>query len=322
MKKKLLLLLLSLLFLTGCAQKEQKNEKFTVITTIFPAYDWAREIIGDVDGIDLSYLTDKGVDLHSYQASVEDMVDISGCDLFVYVGGESDEWVEEVLDSVPNDRRLVLNLMDCLEGQLHEEETVEGMQVRGHSEHEHDEHGDHEEEEEYDEHVWLSVRNARILCEALCESLCALDKAHADQFRVNCAAYTEGLRQLDEDFAAAVAKSEFDTLLFCDRFPFRYLVEDYGLNYYAAFSGCSGDSEASFATVLFLTEKLEELGLPAVLKLEDSTDQLAKTVVGCTSAKNQRILTLNSMQSVPLTERRSYRDLMEGNLNALRAALN
>lgn len=314
MRKKLLLLLLPLLLLAGCRRQEKSDTSFTVIATVFPAYDWAREIIGDADGISLSYLTDKGVDLHSYQVSVEDMVDISSCDLFIYVGGESDEWVEEVLDSVPNDRRIALSLMDCLEGHLHEEETIEGMQVRGH-EHE-------EEEEEYDEHVWLSLRNAQLLCGAICDALSEMDEANADTFRRNCDNYSKALQTMDEEFTKTVSESRFDTLLFCDRFPFRYLVEDYSLNYYAAFSGCSGDSEASFATVLFLTQKLDELGLPAVLKLEDSTDQLAKTVIGCTKAKTQSILTLNSMQSIPLDEKTSYREMMEENLKALEQALN
>lgn len=309
--KKILFPLLLLLLLCGCTP--QKQAKYTVVTTVFPAYDWAREIIGDDPDIDLRLLSENGVDLHSYQVTAADMVLLSDCDLFLYVGGESDEWVQEALNCVPNPNRTEIALMDALEGFLHTEETVEGMQVRGH---------EHEEEaEEYDEHVWLSVRNAQLLCQSLRDGLSAMNPSAAQRYRANADAYCAALNALDEAFTARIGTPD-KPLLFCDRFPFRYLVEDYGLSYYAAFSGCSGDSAASFATVLFLAEKAETL--PAVLQLEDSNGQLAQTVIGCTQSRSQQILTLNSMQSVSLADAQSgttYLGLMAQNLEAIAQAL-
>lgn len=307
MKKKLLLLLLLALTLTGCSQKAPR--KYTVIATVFPAYDWAREIIGDNPDIELRLLSDKGVDLHSYQATARDMLDIYSCDLFIYVGGESDEWVEQVLESVPNDKRLELSMMEAIAPMLVEEEETEGMQIRN-----------HEEEEAFDEHIWLSLRNADALCGALCDALCSMAPEYAQSFRDNRSAYQEALSELDQHYTGVIPKGQ--TLLFCDRFPFRYLVEDYGLRYFAPFSGCSGDSQASFATVLFLAEKAETQN--AVFILEDSDGQLARTVIGCTQKKHLDILMLNSMQAVSLEDANhgaTYLSLMEQNLTAIEEAL-
>lgn len=307
MKKRFFLLLILALLLTGCSQ--QASKKYTVIATVFPAYDWVREILGDNPDVELRLLSDKGIDLHSYQATAQDMVRIAGCDLFLYVGGESDEWVEKVLESVPNPTRREISMMEAIESRLVEEEEVEGMQIRN-----------FEEEEAFDEHIWLSVRNAEALCISITDSLCDMAPEYAQDFQTNCSAYLEKLSALDRDFTESTAPG--GTLLFCDRFPFRYLVEDYGLNYYAPFSGCSGDSQASFATVLFLAEKAENQN--AVFILEDSDGQLARTVIGCTAAKNQKILALNSMQSISLEDAQTgitYLSLMEQNLNAIKEAL-
>lgn len=307
MKKRFFLFLMLALLLTGCSQRTSK--KYTVIATVFPAYDWAREILGDNPDVELRLLSDKGIDLHSYQATAQDMVRISGCNLFLYVGGESDEWVEKVLDSVPNPARREVSMMEAIESRLVEEEEVEGMQIRN-----------FEEDEAFDEHIWLSVRNAEALCVSITEALCDMAPEYARDFQANCSAYLEKLSALDWDFSESTEQG--GTLLFCDRFPFRYLAEDYGLNYYAPFSGCSGDSQASFATVLFLAEKAEEQ--QAVFILEDSDGQLARTVIGCTAAKNQKILTLNSMQAISLEDAQhgiTYLSLMEQNLNAIKEAL-
>lgn len=311
-KRALALLILAAL-LAGCGRTAPASKKYTVITTVFPAYDWAREIIGDSENVELILLSDKGVDLHSYQATAADMVKIAACDLFLYVGGESDEWVEEVLSAVPNETRTELSLMDILSDRLHEEEEVEGMQIRSHED---------AAEEAYDEHVWLSVRNASAACEEIAEALCRMDNANASIYRENKAAYQRRLAGLDEAFLARDFSR--DTLMFCDRFPFRYLVEDYKLRYYAAFSGCSGDSEASFATVLFLSEKAEELGLTTLLCLEASDGQIARTVAGCLPGQEMTICRLNSMQSVSLADSQNgitYLSLMEENLNTIAKAL-
>lgn len=307
MRKKLLFLLLVSLALVGCSQKPTK--KYTVITTVFPTYDWTRMILGDNPDVELRLLSDKGIDLHSYQATAQDMVRISDCDLFIYVGGESDEWVEKVLDSVPNPNRQVLNLMEAAETRLVEEEEIEGMQIRN-----------FEEEEAYDEHIWLSLRNADLLCRSICASLCQIAPEYEKSFHDNYAAYHEKLTALDQRFSKTIQPG--GTLLFCDRFPFRYLVEDYGLQYYAPFSGCSGDSQASFATVLFLADQAESHD--AVFILEDSDGQLARTVIGCTAKKNQKTLILNSMQAVSLEDAQhgaNYLAFMEQNLTAIEEAL-
>lgn len=310
MKKRIFLLVLLMLVLTGCG-RQTGTKKYTVIATAFPAYDWVREIVGSNNDVELLLLSDKGVDLHSYQATAQDMLKIYQCDLFLYVGGESDEWVEEVLEAVPNENRMDFSMMDALEGMLHEEEEVEGMQVRI-----------SEEEEAYDEHIWLSLRNAQVLCRKIGNALVEMAPEYAEAFRENADRYLVELHALDAQFSS-LPRSR-DTLLFCDRFPFRYLVEDYNLNYYAAFSGCSGDSEASFATVLFLADKAESLEIPVLLQLEDSDGQIAQTVAGCVPGRNFQILTLQSMQSVSLAQAQNsttYLGLMEENLQVLQCAL-
>lgn len=310
------LLLAAALLLTGCGQAApERSAKYTVIATIFPVYDWAVNLLRDCPEAEVLLLSDKGVDLHSYQVTAADLLRISGCDIFLYIGGESDEWVTDVLESVPNSDRRELALMDALGETLHEEETVEGMQTRG---------GGESDEPEYDEHIWLSLRNAAGCCEAMAALFSEQMPEYAEQISRNLESYDAALTGLDASFTAAVAAGSRDTLLFCDRFPFRYLVEDYGLRYYAAFSGCSGDSEASFATVLFLTEKAEELALPVLLQLEDSDGRLAGTVAGCVSGAAPEILVLDSMQSVSLRDAEqgaAYLTIMEKNLAALTRAL-
>ena len=339
MKKTLSVILLFTLLiglLSGCGTSAPaaQSDRLQIVTTIFPVYDWVRQILGDqAENADVTMLLDNGVDLHSYQPTATDIAKISTCDLFIYVGGESDKWVDNALDQATNKDMLVINLLDVLGDQVKEEELVEGMQEEAHDhdeeEHDHEEgeehHHEHEEGEvEYDEHVWLSLKNAGVLCESICESLCEADKENADRFKANCSAYVEQLKALDADFQAAVEESSVDTLVFGDRFPFRYLVDDYGLNYYAAFVGCSAESEASFETVIFLAGKLDELGLKSILQIETADGSLASTIRDATKTKDQQILTLNSLQSVTAAQSAegvTYLDVMKENLNVLREAL-
>ncbi len=316
------------------------GKKLSVVTTIFPEYDWVRQIIGDADGVELTLLLDKGVDLHSYQPSVDDLVKISTCDLFVYVGGESDEWVDDVLEDASNPAMRAVNLLEVLGDAVKEEELVEGMEAEHDHDHEDENHEDedhededhedeeheHEEEEgpEYDEHVWLSLKNAAVLCRALAGELGALDGANKAAYEANAAAYCEKLEALDGQYAAAVAAGKQKTLLFADRFPFRYLVDDYGLGYYAAFAGCSAESEASFETVLFLANKVDELGLSCVLQLESADGSIAETVCDTAKSENIRVLTMDSLQSSTLEDARNgveYLSVMEKNLTVLKEAL-
>lgn len=320
--KKILALLLALWIpaavLSGCAPQDDSaaSNKLNIVTTIFPAYDWVREILGaETDRAEITMLLDSGVDLHSYQPTVDDIVKISDCDLFLYVGGESDGWVDDALKNAPNKERKVIRLLDVLGDSAKAEETVDGMQEEEH---------DHEEEAEYDEHIWLSLKNAQVLVAAISEALQESDPARKDTYAANAAAYVEKLSALGGEYRAAVDSGKYKTLLFGDRFPFRYLADDYGLDYYAAFPGCSAETEASFETVSFLAGKMDALGLPCVLTIEGTQHKIAETIVQNTAQKNQQILTMDSMQAVTANDAASgvsYLSIMEKNLSVLKEAL-
>ena len=312
--KRIIVLLLSALMvlsvLSGCDKKNDNDNKLKVVTTTFPIYDWVKEILKDED-VDVSLLQDNGVDLHSYEPTVDDIAKINNADVFMYVGGESDEWVESVLESNKNVR--AVNLLEVLGDSVKLEEELEGV--------EHDHEHDHEDEEEYDEHVWLSLRNAKKCVEAIKDVLCELDSSNADRYEKNAEEYIEKLELLDQKYMEVVDKARNDTLVFGDRFPFRYLVDDYNLNYYAAFVGCSTESEASFNTITFLAKKLDELGLTSILTIEGNNHKIAETIIKNTENKNQEILTLNSMQG-SIFEGDTYLSIMENNLEVLKKALN
>ena len=498
--KKITALLLALMMLAGvlagCGKPKDagKAGKLKVVTTIFPAYDWVRAILGDkAENAEITMLLDNGVDLHSYQPTADDIVKISDCDLFVYVGGESDGWVKKALKSAANRNMKVINLLEVLGDSVKTEETVEGMQEDGHG-HSHDEqlteddikdrtlsdfagawkslhpfllngnldkfcehraeededssttkdtylekykaawqcdaekisiegnnitftyadgktvsaeytyagyqpkrndegeirsvryqfettsadapkyvqfndHGHepgeaehfhiyfgndgfdalmsaktnpffvkdalsvedildelmgHDHGEEKDEHVWLSLKNAETLVTAIADALQELDPDNKDTYAANASAYIEKLSALDGAYQSAVDGAARKTVLFGDRFPFRYLVDDYGLSYYAAFAGCSAESEASFETVSFLAKKVDELGLPCVLTIEGKNHKLAETIVQSTAGKNQKVLTMDSMQSMTSKDAANgatYISVMEQNLSVLKEAL-
>ena len=304
---------------TGAASAPGGGDETTlrVVATIFPIYDWAREVLGQVPGVELVWLQDTGVDMHSYQPTAEDMLLVSSCDLFLYVGGTSDNWVDDALQEAVNQNMEVVSLLDVLGDAARLEELTEGMQ----DDHDHDGH-DHEDAE-YDEHVWLSLRNAEVLTGAIADAMGRLDPAHAEDFAANAAAYTQRLAALDGEYQAAVDASPVHTLLFGDRFPFRYLVEDYGLDYYAAFPGCSAETEASFETVAFLAGKVKELDLPAVLAIENSDHRVAETIAQ-NAGNGAKVLTLDSMQGVTSKDAAAdttYLSIMESNLEVLKQAL-
>ncbi len=315
------------IILVGCSNansgnnSKEKNAKLSVVTTIFPEYDWVRQILGkEKNNVDLTMLLDNGVDLHNYQPSADDMVKMSKCDLFIYVGGESDDWVESALRSAQNKDMKVINLLDVLGNQVKEEEQVEGMETE-----EDEEEADEEESPEYDEHVWLSLRNAETLCSSITDALCEIDSDNAEEYRSNLQSYIKELDTLDNKYAQVVADAKYDTLLFGDRFPFRYTVDDYSLKYYAAFAGCSAETEASFETVKFLANKVDELNLTSVLTIEGTNHKIAQTIVKNTKDKNQKILALDSMQSVTsedVENGETYLSIMQNNLTVFEQALN
>ena len=334
--KKALSVLLALALMTtalfsGAALAE--NKKLSIVTTIFPIYDWVRQIVSGNDSVEITLLLNNGTDLHSYQPAAQDILKISTADLFIYVGGESDEWVEDVLAAAMNPDLVAINLVEAMGDAIKAEEIVEGMEHEHEHEHEHEkeeeehehEHEHDHEEEETDEHVWLSLRNADALCKVIAEAMSRIDPAGSGQYQANLADYSARLTALDKAYAEMVEAAQYKTVLFGDRFPFRYLVDDYGLTYFAAFSGCSAESEASFQTIVFLARKVDELGLPAVLTIEHPKTRIAETVVAATQAKDAKILSMDSMQSVTTQDVQSgltYLSVMENNLTVLREALN
>lgn len=317
----LLVLTLTAGVLAGCGRQNaptaSDDTKLSIVTTIFPEYDWVREIVGEkADHAEITMLLDSGVDLHSYQPTAADMIKISDCDLFIYVGGESDRWVADALQEAVNKDMVVLNLLDVLGDRVEEEKIVEGMEA--------DEEKGEEDGPEYDEHVWLSLKNAEVLCSAISDALQQIDPANKDIYAANAAAYTQKLAALDAKYQAAVDTAARKTILFGDRFPFRYLADDYGLSYYAAFVGCSAETEASFETVSFLARKVDELNLPCVLTIEGAQRKIAETIVQNTAEKNQRVLVMDSIQATTAQDAANgttYLSVMEQNLSVLNEAL-
>ena len=286
-----------------------EEKPLSIVCTTFPIYDWVRNIVGDDDGVKLTLLLDNGVDLHNFQATADDIVTIHDCDVFVFVGGASDKWVNDVVSEAANKDLISVDLIKELGDSAKFEEAVEGMEE------------EEEEEEELDEHIWLSLKNAEKLVLAIQSALSEADPDNSSKYEANTKAYIEKLKELDEKYTETVKNAKYDTVLFGDRFPFRYLVDDYGLKYYAAFAGCSAESEASFETVSFLAEKVNELKLPVVLTIENSDGKIAQTIVE-TSKTDAKILSVNSMQSVVSVDETSYLEIMEGNLDVFTQALN
>ncbi|MBR6289897.1 MAG: zinc ABC transporter substrate-binding protein [Clostridia bacterium] len=314
--KKLVSLVLCLTFLicalAGCSAVKKNDGKLRVIVSIFPVYDWVRNIVGDSDEADVTLLLDSGVDLHSFRPDADDIAGIASADVLICLGGLSDDWVDGVVRSSGNGDLTVVRLLDLLGDRAKEEELVEGMQ----------EEEEEEEGPEYDEHVWLSLKNASYLTERLAEVLAEADPDNGESYKKNAAGYAAKLDELDKEYAEAVAAAPVKTLVFCDRFPFRYLTDDYGITYYAAFAGCSAESEASFETVATLAGKVDELGLRSVIKLETSDGAVAKAVIESTGSKDQQILTMNSLQSSTGAGGETYLSVMEDNLKVLKKALN
>lgn len=301
------------------ASSAASKDGISVVTTIFPEYDWVKEIAGDATGVEVTNLLDSGADLHNYQPTAEDIKTIATCDLFIYVGGESDEWAEDAIKTSVNLNQKVINLMDVLKDSIKEEEVVEGMQA------EEEEEAEGEEEVEYDEHVWLSLKNAAVCVDAIEEAMSEIDTANASTYAANTDAYITEIKNLDNEYRDMVDAASTKTVLFGDRFPFRYMVDDYGLDYFAAFVGCSAETEASFETIKFLAEKVDELNLKTVLTIENSDNKIADTIISNTNSKDARILAMDSMQSSTSADYEkgvTYLSIMKNNLKVLTEALN
>lgn len=340
------LLATSLSLYTGCGKTEsaeskadkitKETKKFHVVSTTFPQYDWTKEVIGDkIELYDMTLLLDNGVDLHSYQPTAEDIMKISESDLFLHVGGASDGWVDDILEKAVNKDIKVINLVDTLGENVKMEETVEGMEPHSHDhedEHDHEDGHDHEDEHDHedghdheDEHVWLSLKNAATITKEIENALAEIDPENAQAYHENGEAYIKQLQDMDKEYQTMVDGAKRKTVLFGDRFPFRYLVDDYHLEYFAAFSGCSAETEASFETITFLANKVEELQLPAICVLENSDQKIANVIKENTKKKDQDIVVMDSLQSVTKKQVDSgytYIQAMKQNLENLTKTLN
>ena len=338
-----MLVLAAALTFTACsAEKSEKTpaqKKVSIVATIYPQYDWLKNVLGNrLDAVDLKLLIKNGTDLHSYKPSAQDIASIASADMVVYVGGESDEWIEKALSATPKAGRVQVNLMEALGDRVKEEEVVEGMEHEHHhehgeeaEEHEHHEHAEahedheHAEEAENDEHIWLSLKNAEILVRALADAIAKVDSTNATEYHMNAALYVAKISALDAQYRAATDSATLKTILFSDRFPFRYLVDDYGIKYFAAFVGCSAESEASFETVAFLAGKMDSLALPAIFTIDGSNGKIARAVLDASKkSKDTPVLSLNSMQSVTDAQMQSgidYLSIMQSNLEVLKKAI-
>ena len=338
----------ALTFVACSAESNEKapaQKKVSIVATIYPQYDWLKNVLGDrLDAVNLKLLIKNGTDLHSYKPSAQDIAAIASADMVVYVGGESDEWIEKALKATPKDGRVQVNLMEALGDRVKEEEVVEGMQAEEEHHHEHGEeaeeheheHHEHAEEHEHehhehaeapenDEHIWLSLKNAELLVMNLADALSKVDTAHATEYHMNAALYIAKISALDAQYRAATDSAALKTILFGDRFPFRYLVDDYGIKYFAAFVGCSAESEASFETVAFLAGKMDSLALPAIFTIDGSNGKIARAILDASKkSKETPVLTLNSMQSVTDAQMQSgmdYISIMQSNLEVLKKAI-
>lgn len=307
-----------------------------IVVSAFPIYDWVRNVLGErAAQVKLTLLQDEGVDLHNYQPGSRDLAALAEADLFVYIGGQSDAWVADAIRAAQNRRLVSVSLMEVPGMTVKSEKVVEGMQEDEHAhEHEEEEEADHDDHDEHDhdhehehsepdEHIWLSLRNAQTAVSFLSDMLGELDRENAALYAQNSEKYRAALRALDEDYAAAVSEKKEPVVLFADRFPFRYLMDDYGIAYYAAFSGCAAETEASFATVAFLAGKVNDLSLPAVLAIDGSDQKVARTVIE-NSGRQLLLLTMHSMQTVTRQDIEAgaeYLSIMQNNLDVLAQAL-
>lgn len=304
----ILFLCLSACILCGCMdRKDSDDKKLKVVTTIFAPYDYVREIAGDE--VSLSMLLKPGEESHSFDPSPQDIIEINECDLFIYNGGENDEWIDDILDSV--DDVQTLRMMDCIDD-LYIEEEIFG------EEHAHS----HKEHEEYDEHVWASPVNAVKIVNRIADKLSELDSEHSDIYESNRKEYTDRLFDICSEIEDIVANSKRNLIVFGDRFPLRYFVEEFGLDYYAAFPGCAEDTETNPQTLISLIDIVKKNEVPVVFKTELSNGNIAKTLSEATGAKVRTFYTCHNISKDDYENGTGYIDMMSSNAELLREALN
>lgn len=337
---------------TGCAARYEQAEdgRMKVVTTIFPPYDFARAISGEEERADVRMLLAPGEEVHSYEPTPLDIKEIQNCDLFIYVGAENDMWVDRILENMGDQKPETLRLVDLTDTVA--EEIVEGMmQERGHDhweeeghdhedpheeeeEHDHDHEDSHEEEEhahsgdsshaeheEADEHVWTSPVKAAQITEAIAQKMAQIDPANADYYMANAGDYEAQILELDEQFRQITEHAERSTLVFGDRFPIRYFAEEYGLDYYAAFPGCSSESEPSASTLAFLIDKVREEQIPVVFSIEFSNGNIARAICESTGAVQRTFYSCHNVTKEQMLGGATYVSMMRENLDVIREAL-
>lgn len=309
----LLSMILSLnIILIGCGNTNKDNSgKLNIVTTIFAPYDFARQIVGD--DANITMLMSPGVETHSYEPSPADIIKISECDVFIYVGGENDEWVDGILETIDTEDITIIKLLDCVD--VVEEEIIEGME----SEEKEENHDS--SEKEWDEHVWTSPANAIKICKVMEEKFEKLDNSNASDYKTNLDEYVGELNKLDEAFKEIVNNGARKTIIFGDRFPIRYFVEEYGLKYFAAFPGCSSETEASASAIAFLIDKVKDEKIPVVFKIELSTGNIAETISDATGAKVLTFYACHNLTKKEFDSGKTYVDFMWENVSSLREAL-
>lgn len=320
MKRLLSLLLAGVLLLgtlCGCSAPAKQEEGLSVVATIFPQYDFARQVMGSSNH--LTMLLRPGQEVHSYEPTPQDIIAIQNCDLFIYVGGESDAWIEDVLEGMDTSHMVILSLMDLVDPLEEDTDSV----LENPEEHSHEDgEATHLHQEEYDEHVWTSPKNAMLITQAICDALCGIDPSNAQTYRQNTAAYLEQLDGLDQDFREVISNASRDTLIFGDRFPLLYFVREYGLNYYAAFPGCASETEPSAATVARLIDLVREEQVPVVYQIELSNGNIARSIADSSGAKVETFYTCHNITRDDFNAGETYLSLMKCNVNSLKEALN
>ena len=304
----------SIVSLTGCNKNKDNENKLTIVTTNFPSYDFARAVVKDNKDVELKMLLKPGAESHDFEPTPQDIIDIKNSDLFIYTGGESDEWISDILDDIDTDKTKVIKMMDLVD--VKEEEIVEGMEDEEEEEH-HD-----EEEVEYDEHVWTSPVNAIKIVNALRDEVVSIDNDNKKVYEDSAKEYTDKLEKIDNEFKDIVKNAKRKEIIFGDRFPLRYFVDEYNLKYYAAFPGCSAQTEASAKTISYLVDKVKEDKIPVVFHIELSNGKIAEAISKETGAKVLEFNTAHNISQKDFDAGVTYVDIMEENTKVLKEALN
>ena len=307
----------SIVSLTGCNKNKDNENKLTIVTTNFPSYDFARAVVKDNKDVELKMLLKPGAESHDFEPTPQDIIDIKNSDLFIYTGGESDEWISDILDDIDTDKTKVIKMMDLVD--VKEEEIVEGMEDEEHEEEE--EHHD-EEEVEYDEHVWTSPVNAIKIVNTLRDEVVSIDNDNKKVYEDSAKEYTDKLEKIDNEFKDIVKNAKRKEIIFGDRFPLRYFANEYNLKYYAAFPGCSAQTEASAKTISYLVDKVKEDKIPVVFHIELSNGKIAEAISKETGAKVLEFNTAHNISQKDFDAGVTYVDIMEENTKVLKEALN